>query len=123
MEDSRLAFLQADGLARIRKLQVAVVGAGGSGSHIVQQLAHLRVGKIIVIDPDVLDPSNVNRAVLTHPGLVGQQKAEILSRRLRKLRADIAPLVERAESADGIAWRFCCCDGDLLTELILLFNE
>ena len=101
-DDTRLAFLQREGLARIREIRAAVVGAGGSGSHIVQQLAHLRVKSIVSIDPDVLEVSNVNRVVLSHYGAVGRPKSEILASRLRKLRTEIIPIVASVESGDAI---------------------
>jgi hypothetical protein len=103
MDDSRLAFLGLEGLRRLRELRVVVIGAGGSGSHIVQQLAHLRVQSIVSVDPDVLERSNVNRVVLSSYNLVGSPKAEILERRLRGLRTDIEPIVDRVETADAIA--------------------
>lgn len=103
MDDSRLSFLGTEGLERIRDLRVTVVGAGGSGSHIVQQLAHLRVASIIVIDPQDLEPSNVNRVVLSHYGAVGKPKAEILRSRLRKLGTTIEPILAEIESADALA--------------------
>lgn len=102
-DDSRLAFLGDVGLARIRSLRLAVVGAGGSGSHIVQQLAHLGVEHITVIDPDRLERSNVNRVVMSHYRLTGQPKAEILQWRLRKLTSRIETIVEPVESPDAIA--------------------
>ena len=43
--------------------RVAVVGLGGGGSHVVQQLAHLGIGEIIVIDPDRVETTNRHRLV------------------------------------------------------------
>ena len=103
MSDSRLAFLGAAGLAKIKSLRTAVVGAGGSGSHLVQQLAHLGVVSVIIIDPDWLERSNVNRVVMSHYGLVGQPKAELLQWRLRRLRSRLEPIVDSVESPDAIA--------------------
>jgi len=102
MDDSRLRFL-GDGIRRVRDARVTVVGAGGTGSHIVQQLAHLGLQAIILIDPDTLDPSNINRVVLSHAGFVGKPKTLIPTKRLRKLNTDIVPISESLESADAIA--------------------
>ncbi len=100
-DDSRLAFLGATGLASLRSARAVVVGTGGSGSHLVQQLAHLGVGETIAIDPDNLERSNVNRVVLSHYRVIGQPKAELIAHRLRKL-ARVQPLVMRIEEADSI---------------------
>src|SRR2546422_8269755 len=43
--------------------RVAIVGLGGGGSHIAQQLGHLGVGEFVLIDPDVVEDSNLNRLV------------------------------------------------------------
>jgi molybdopterin/thiamine biosynthesis adenylyltransferase len=43
--------------------RVAVVGAGGIGSHVSQQLLHLGVGSVRVIDPDRVEESNLNRTL------------------------------------------------------------
>jgi molybdopterin/thiamine biosynthesis adenylyltransferase len=42
---------------------VLIVGLGGGGSHIAQQLAHLGVGHIALVDPQIIEPSNLNRLV------------------------------------------------------------
>ncbi|MGA9795902.1 MAG: ThiF family adenylyltransferase [Rhizomicrobium sp.] len=47
----------------LQALRVVVVGLGGGGSHIAQQLAHIGVGNITLIDPDIIDESNLNRLV------------------------------------------------------------
>lgn len=52
-----------EGQALLRRLTVAVAGAGGGGSLIVQILAHLGVGRIIVIDFDAVSESNLSRLV------------------------------------------------------------
>ena len=45
----------------LQNCQVAVIGAGGAGSLIVEYLARLGVGRFVVIDPERLDPTNVPR--------------------------------------------------------------
>lgn len=45
----------------LKQLSVAVVGCGGTGSPVVQLLARLGVGRIVVIDDDVVEHSNLNR--------------------------------------------------------------
>lgn len=45
----------------LKQLSVAVVGCGGTGSPVIQLLARLGVGRIVVIDEDVVEHSNLNR--------------------------------------------------------------
>jgi molybdopterin/thiamine biosynthesis adenylyltransferase len=54
------AFGEA-GQRKLASLHVGVVGAGGTGSAVVEQLARLGVGRLTVIDDDVVTPTNVTR--------------------------------------------------------------
>lgn len=47
--------------ARLRKSCVAVIGAGGTGSAVIEILARAGVGRLIIVDPDVLTESNLER--------------------------------------------------------------
>ena len=49
------------GQARLRNLHVAVIGAGGGGSILIEQLAHLGVGRITAVDYDVVKTHNLSR--------------------------------------------------------------
>ena len=49
--------------AKLATARVAVVGISGGGSHVVQQLAHQGVGRLIVFDDDVVDETNLGRVV------------------------------------------------------------
>lgn len=60
---SRQSFLGPHSEELLRNLRVAIVGLGGGGSHIAQQLAHAGVGNFRLIDPDVIEASNLNRLV------------------------------------------------------------
>lgn len=59
----RQEFLGAHSATVLALSRVAVVGLGGGGSHIVQQLGHLGVGRIVVYDGDRVEESNLNRLV------------------------------------------------------------
>ena len=60
---SRQSFLGGDGQAAIERCVVGVVGLGGGGSHIVQQLAHVGFLDFVIYDGDMADDSNLNRLV------------------------------------------------------------
>lgn len=55
--------LGSAGQKRLSQMTVGVVGAGGLGSHVVQQLAHLGVGQLVVADFDDVSESNLSRLV------------------------------------------------------------
>jgi hypothetical protein len=60
---SRQSFLGNDSQQLIEHFKIGVVGLGGGGSHIVQQLAHLGFICTVVVDADFVDESNLNRLV------------------------------------------------------------
>lgn len=67
------------------QLSVAVVGAGGTGSAVAEQLARLGVGRILVIDPKRLSDSNITRVYGSTPSHIGQPKADVLAEHLRHI--------------------------------------
>jgi len=97
IDTSRISFLGAKGLRALHDGRVCVVGVGGGGSHAAQQLAHLAVGCVFLIDGDHLEASNINRVVGATYRDVGKAKARVLSLRLRRLGGRVVPIVERAE--------------------------
>lgn len=60
---SRQSFLGADSEERFARCKVAIVGLGGGGSHIVQQLAHIGFKNFVLYDDDVTEESNLNRLI------------------------------------------------------------
>lgn len=94
---SRQSFLGSDSEDRLARLRVAIVGLGGGGSHIAQQLAHVGVGEIRLLDPDCIEPSNLNRLVgATQADLdAGTPKVEIARRMIRGIRPWIKVPIER----------------------------
>lgn len=70
--NSRQSFLGPT-LARIcERCTIGIVGLGGGGSHIAQQLAHVGFVRYLLIDPDSLEESNLNR-------LVGGTRADVVA--------------------------------------------
>jgi molybdopterin/thiamine biosynthesis adenylyltransferase len=76
--DRQVRALARNGQAALSALRVGVVGVGGLGSHVVQQLVHLGIGEVVAIDPDRVARSNLSR-------LVGATRLDALLRR-RKTR-------------------------------------
>ena len=103
IDRSRLSFL-GPGLKRLADCIVSVVGAGGGGSHIIQQLAHLGAGIVAAIDDDRLESWNVNRVPCTNYGDLGEYKAAVLSARLKGLGGRVIPVLTRGETDVGRAW-------------------
>ena len=77
------------GQARLLESSVLVVGAGGLGSPLLLYLAAAGVGRLGVIDHDVVDLSNLQRQVLHDTEAVGARKVDSAARRLKAINPDI----------------------------------
>jgi molybdopterin/thiamine biosynthesis adenylyltransferase len=73
---------------RLARATVLVVGAGAIGNEVVKNLTLLGVGRIAVVDMDVVAPSNLTRCVLFRDQDVGSRKAITVARRARSLNPD-----------------------------------
>lgn len=101
------------GQQRIRECAVAVVGLGGLGSHVVQQLAYLGVGRFLLFDGDSIELSNLNRLIGAGEGDVGRPKVAIATRQVAGI--DPAAVVEQVDTHfNGEAHAELLADSDVL---------
>jgi len=94
------------GQMRLKAASVAVVGAGGLGSPCLQYLAAAGVGRISLIDDDLVSLSNLQRQTLFATSDVGRRKTEAAAERLAALNPEVAlnPVAARltAENAEAL---------------------
>ncbi|MCV4229568.1 tRNA threonylcarbamoyladenosine dehydratase [Virgibacillus sp. LDC1] len=72
-----------EGLEVMKNSTVAVLGIGGVGAIAVEALARTGVGRIILIDKDVVDITNINRQIHALTTTVGQKKADLMVDRVK----------------------------------------
>lgn len=70
-------------------LRVGMIGAGGTGSAVCEQLVRLGVRKLLIVDADVLSDSNVTRVYGSTPADVGRPKVEVLRDHLLRIAPDL----------------------------------
>lgn len=116
--DRQVRALGAMGQRHLESLTVAIVGLGGTGSIAAEQLAHLGVRKFILVDPDRLETTNLNRVVGARPDDVDRPKVDVASDMIRLIAADAVtrpvvgdvtrtPVARELRGADFI---FSCTD-------------
>ena len=88
-----------EGQARLARARLLVVGAGGLGAALLPLLAGAGIGRIRLIDPDVVEESNLHRQTLFRQADIGRPKAEAASAALAGLNPDcrIDPCVARLD--------------------------
>ncbi len=74
-----------EGMEKLRAAKVCVVGAGGIGNPVTAQLAGMGVGKIRIVDRDVIEVTNLHRQHLYTDDDIGRVKVEAAAERLRKM--------------------------------------
>jgi tRNA threonylcarbamoyladenosine dehydratase len=74
-----------EGLDVMRKSTVAVLGIGGVGAIAAEALARSGIGRVVMIDKDVVDITNINRQLHALTTTVGQPKAELMRDRILQI--------------------------------------
>lgn len=80
-----------EGQTRIRECRVAIVGLGGLGSHVAQQLAYLGTALFVFVDGDTASRSNLNRLIGAKPSDVegGTPKVAVAERTVKQVSPDV----------------------------------
>lgn len=80
------------GRQRVEELarkHVLIVGLGGVGGMAAEMLARGGIGRMTIVDADIVQPSNINRQIVALHSVINQPKAEVLARRLRDINSDL----------------------------------
>lgn len=90
MDQSRTEILiGADGVDKLRKATVMIIGLGGVGGHAAEAIVRAGVGTIIIADYDTVAPSNLNRQILSLSSNIGDKKTEIAAERFKNINPEI----------------------------------
>lgn len=77
-------------IRRLRKMSVAVVGCSGTGSPVIEQLARLGVGRLVLVDPDRVEDKNLNRILNAsrEDAYLRRPKVEVMARAIARMGFD-----------------------------------
>ncbi|AYC29716.1 tRNA threonylcarbamoyladenosine dehydratase [Paenisporosarcina cavernae] len=79
-----------EGLENLKNTTVAILGIGGVGSFAAEACARSGIGRIILVDKDDVDITNINRQLVAYMSTIGRSKSEVMKERI----ADINPECE-----------------------------
>lgn len=133
--DRQIKFFGLKSQEKLDQFTIAIVGLGGIGSHIGQQLAFLGITSFILVDDDVLENSNKNRLVgVWDSDPEGMSKGEISERLIKSINSEAAIdrieqtviSLEAYEALKHSDYIFGCVDNDgarhFLNEMALAYS-
>lgn len=116
--DRQVRAFGAGGQALLASLRVAIVGLGGTGSVVAQQLAHLGVLNFLLVDPDVVEATNLNRLAGARITDVGSPKVTTVAQHITSINPRAECVTIRGDVVDDeiarmlscVDFIFCCTD-------------
>lgn len=86
---SRLTkIIGESGLKSLSDKTVLVLGCGGVGGYVIEALARSSVGKLIIVDYDIVDESNINRQIIALDSTIGLKKVDTLEKRIKDINSE-----------------------------------
>jgi tRNA A37 threonylcarbamoyladenosine dehydratase len=104
--DRLVRLVSEPGFERLQAAHVLVVGLGGVGGFAVEGLARSGIGRLTLVDYDVVCTTNVNRQIQALHGTTGRSKAELLAERVRliqpQVQVDVVQQFYSKDNADAL---------------------
>lgn len=122
------------GQQQFGRMRIGVVGVGGTGSHVVQQLTYLGCEDFVLIDDDRVEETNLNRLVIAGNADTDLPKVYLAQQMIKKINPEACVLsieekIQSANSIDalkGVDIIFGCVDNDgarlIMNELALAYH-
>jgi len=82
------ALVGDDGVERLANARVAVIGLGGVGGYALEALARAGIGNFILVDADVVEPTNLNRQILALDSAIGKPKVDVARDHVAQINPD-----------------------------------
>ena len=74
---------------KLLQSKVVIIGAGGLGGTVLELLARMGIGELIIADKDIIGDSNLNRQILSTETNLGQSKTEVAVKRVKEINSSI----------------------------------
>ena len=82
-------LLKPEGLEKLKNAHILVVGLGGVGSFATEFMARSGIGRITIIDGDIVDVTNINRQLPALHSTIGKTKVDVVAERIYDINPDI----------------------------------
>ncbi|KKM91660.1 hypothetical protein LCGC14_1226290 [marine sediment metagenome] len=81
-------LLGDEGIEKVQNSHIFLAGLGGVGSYTAEALARMGIGKMTLVDHDVVSGSNVNRQMVALNSTLGKLKADVMAERIKDINPD-----------------------------------
>lgn len=81
-------LLGTEGMEKLQNASVMLIGLGAVGGYVLEALARAGVGRLLLVDFDIIEESNVNRQILAVTSTVGQKKTDVARQRVYEINPD-----------------------------------
>lgn len=98
--DRQIRFFGREGHERIANAKIVLMGTGGNGIHVLQQLAYAGVHQWAFAEFDAVAKSNLNRLVGATPDDIGKLKTDVATRILKAIHSDAEPEIIAGKVGD-----------------------
>lgn len=113
---------------RIEDSRIAIFGIGGIGTWIVNGLYQIGVGEIRIVDPDVVEETNLNRQLFFNSSDIGKYKVEVIKEKLKDahiipFKKKVEPQQDLEEIVSGCTFLVNCADSPSIAETTRIIDR
>ena len=69
----------------LKKTTVLIIGLGGVGGYALESLVRSGIGKVIIVDKDIVDITNLNRQIISNKNNIGLNKVDVAEKRIKEI--------------------------------------
>lgn len=82
-------LISKDKIDLLKDKSILVLGCGGVGGYVIESLIRSGIGKIIIVDGDIVDESNINRQIIALESTIGKKKVDVFKDRILDINKDV----------------------------------
>lgn len=86
---NRIELLIGNNIEKIKSKTVLIIGLGGVGGYALEAIIRCGIGKVIIVDNDVVDITNLNRQILSLASNIGRKKVDVAKERIKSINNEI----------------------------------
>ena len=83
--DRFLSLIGEEAFENLQKKKILVVGLGGVGSYVVESLVRSGILNMVIVDPDTVDITNINRQLIALHSTIGKKKVDVIFSRIKDI--------------------------------------